>query len=76
MTGSRVQALGPLARNRGVEQDQCEFTEFCAAARDECLRVVLVAVGDRALAEDLVAEAFAPATGQLPARIRRWTAPC
>ena len=37
---------------------QSEFTSFYAAARDDCLRIVLVTVGDRQLAEDLVAEAF------------------
>lgn len=41
-----------------MEQDRQEFTEFYTATRDECLRVVLVTVGDRDLAEDLVAEAF------------------
>jgi RNA polymerase sigma-70 factor (sigma-E family) len=41
-----------------VERDQAEFTEFYESARDGCLRVVLVTVGDRALAEDLVAEGF------------------
>jgi len=41
-----------------VERDQAEFTEFYESARDDCLRVVLVTVGDRELAEDLVAEAF------------------
>jgi RNA polymerase sigma factor (sigma-70 family) len=41
-----------------VEQDRREFTEFYAAVRDDCLRIVLVSVGDRQLAEDLVAEAF------------------
>jgi RNA polymerase sigma-70 factor (sigma-E family) len=41
-----------------VERDQAEFTEFYESARDDCLRVVLVTVGDRALAEDLVAEGF------------------
>ncbi|HTZ22603.1 MAG TPA: sigma-70 family RNA polymerase sigma factor [Streptosporangiaceae bacterium] len=41
-----------------MERDRHEFTEFYAAARDDCLRVVLIAVGDRELAEDLVAEAF------------------
>jgi len=41
-----------------VEQDRREFTDFYTAARDDCLRVVLTIVGDRALAEDLVAEAF------------------
>jgi len=37
---------------------QLEFQEFYAASRDACLRAVLAAVGDRQLAEDLVAEAF------------------
>lgn len=37
---------------------QLEFTSFYAAARGDCLRIVLVTVGDRQLAEDLVAEAF------------------
>ena len=41
-----------------MEDDRREFAEFYAAARDDCLRVVLISVGDRQLAEDLVAEAF------------------
>jgi RNA polymerase sigma-70 factor (sigma-E family) len=41
-----------------VEQDRREFEEFYTAARDHCLRVVLISVGDRHLADDLVAEAF------------------
>jgi RNA polymerase sigma-70 factor (sigma-E family) len=41
-----------------VEQQRREFSEFYAAAKDDCLRIVLVSVGDRHLAEDLVAEAF------------------
>jgi RNA polymerase sigma-70 factor (sigma-E family) len=45
-------------RSWGVEQKHREFTEFYAAAKDDCLRIVLVSVGDRQLAEDLVAEAF------------------
>jgi RNA polymerase sigma-70 factor (ECF subfamily) len=48
----------------GVERKQVDFTEFYESTRDDCLRIVLVAVGDQALAEDLVAEAFA----------RAWTA--
>lgn len=44
-----------------MEQDRREFTEFYEATRDECLRVVLITVGDRDLAEDLVAEAFTKA---------------
>ena len=45
------------ARVWGVERRQ-EFTEFYTSAKDDCLRIVLVSVGDRQLAEDLVAEAF------------------
>lgn len=41
-----------------MEQDQREFAEFYAAAWGDCLRIVTVSVGDRALGEDLVAEAF------------------
>lgn len=35
-----------------------DFKEFYEADRDVCLRAVLASVGDRQLAEDLVAEAF------------------
>ena len=35
-----------------------EFADFYAVALDDCLQIVLVTVGDRQLAEDLVAEAF------------------
>jgi RNA polymerase sigma factor (sigma-70 family) len=38
-----------------------EFAEFYESARDDCLRIVLLNVGDRQLAEDLVAEGFARA---------------
>jgi RNA polymerase sigma-70 factor (sigma-E family) len=41
-----------------VEHKRQEFTEFYTSAADDCLRIVLVSVGDRQLAEDLVAEAF------------------
>ena len=41
-----------------MDHKRLEFTSFYAAARDDCLRIVLVSVGDRQLAEDLVAEAF------------------
>jgi RNA polymerase sigma-70 factor (sigma-E family) len=37
---------------------QLEFQEFYETSRDACLRAVLASVGDRQLAEDLVAEAF------------------
>jgi RNA polymerase sigma-70 factor (sigma-E family) len=45
-------------RVQGVEQRQSEFAGFYGSARDDCLRIVLINVGDRQLAEDLVAEAF------------------
>lgn len=45
-------------RSWDVEQQRREFSEFYAAAKDDCLRIVLVSVGNRQLAEDLVAEAF------------------
>jgi RNA polymerase sigma factor (sigma-70 family) len=38
-----------------------DFAEFYRAARDGCLRAVLVTIGDRDLAQDLVDEAFARA---------------
>jgi RNA polymerase sigma-70 factor (sigma-E family) len=41
-----------------VELRQSEFAEFYESARDDCLRIVLINVGDRQLAEDLVAEGF------------------
>jgi RNA polymerase sigma factor (sigma-70 family) len=41
-----------------VEEDQREFADFYAAAWGDCLRIVMVSMADRPLAEDLVAEAF------------------
>ncbi len=38
-----------------------DFAEFYRTARDECLRTVLVSVGDQDIAQELVAEAFARA---------------
>lgn len=38
-----------------------DFGEFYRKARDECLRAVLVSVGDRDMAQELVDEAFARA---------------
>jgi RNA polymerase sigma-70 factor (sigma-E family) len=45
-----------LRRIGGVKQ--LEFKEFYRASQDACFRAVLASVGDRQLAEDLVAEAF------------------
>src|SRR5215831_6785515 len=50
-----------LMRVKGVEEDQREFAEFYAAAWDDCLRIVTLSVGNRAVSEDLVAEVFTKA---------------
>jgi RNA polymerase sigma-70 factor (sigma-E family) len=57
-----------------MEQAQREFEGFYAAARDDCLRIVLISVGDRQLAEDLVAEAFTRAWMSWP-RVREHPSP-
>jgi RNA polymerase sigma-70 factor (ECF subfamily) len=38
-----------------------DFEEFYRRSKDECLRTVLISVGDQDKAQDLVAEAFARA---------------
>lgn len=53
---------------------QLEFKEFYQESRDVCLRAVLVSVGDRQLAEDLVAEAFTRAWASWP-KVGRHPAP-
>jgi RNA polymerase sigma factor (sigma-70 family) len=50
-----------------VETQRPDFTEFYREAKDECLFAVLVSVGDRETAQDLVAEAFARAWASWPA---------
>jgi RNA polymerase sigma-70 factor (sigma-E family) len=44
-----------------VGTQQLDFAEFYRSAADECLRAVLVSIGDRDTARDLVDEAFARA---------------
>jgi RNA polymerase sigma factor (sigma-70 family) len=44
-----------------VVTERLDFAEFYRVAKDECLFTVLVSVGDRDLAQELVAEAFARA---------------
>jgi RNA polymerase sigma-70 factor (sigma-E family) len=56
----------------GHEQD--EFADFYRASRDSCLRAVTAAVGDRELAEEQVAEAFARAWTSW-GKVRRHAAP-
>ena len=50
-----------LVRICDVNSDSLAFAEFYEGARDDCVRVVFASVGDRQVAEDLVAEAFARA---------------
>jgi RNA polymerase sigma factor (sigma-70 family) len=44
-----------------VGTQRLDFAEFYRTGRDECLRTVLVSVGDQDTAQELVAEAFARA---------------
>jgi RNA polymerase sigma factor (sigma-70 family) len=48
-------------RLMGVGTQQPDFAEFYRSAADECLRAVLISVGDQDTARDLVDEAFARA---------------
>ncbi len=41
--------------------ERIDFAEFYRASRDDCLRTVVVIVGDRETAQEVVAEAFARA---------------
>jgi DNA-directed RNA polymerase specialized sigma24 family protein len=45
----------------GVGTQRLDFAEFYRESRDDCLRTVLVSIGDRDTAQDLVDEAFARA---------------
>jgi DNA-directed RNA polymerase specialized sigma24 family protein len=59
---------------------QLEFSEFYRSGQAMCLRAVLASVGDRSLAEDLVAEAFTRAwmswaTGEPASRTARLGGP-
>jgi len=51
-----------------------DFAEFYRETKDECLFAVMVSVGDRDTAQDLVAEAFARAWASWPA-VSRHPAP-
>jgi DNA-directed RNA polymerase specialized sigma24 family protein len=44
-----------------VSNQRADFAEFYRRSRNDCLRAVLVNVGDQDTAQDLVAEAFARA---------------
>ena len=47
-----------MVRVRGMEPELTEFAEFYESTREDYLRIVLLNVGDRYLAQDLVAEAY------------------
>jgi RNA polymerase sigma factor (sigma-70 family) len=53
--------LAAVMRCEGVGVERSDFAEFYRETKDECLFAVLVSVGDRDIAEDLLAEAFARA---------------
>jgi RNA polymerase sigma-70 factor (sigma-E family) len=57
-----------------VGHAQNEFADFYRDSRDSCLKAAAAVVGDRQLAEDLVAEAFARAWTSWP-KVRRHPAP-
>ncbi len=47
-----------VVRYVGVGTQRLDFAEFYRRSADDCLRAVLVSVGDRDMAQDLVDEAF------------------
>lgn len=51
-------------------RQRAEFAAFYESSRDDCLRAVVAATGDRQAAEDLVAEAFARAWASWPSVAR------
>jgi RNA polymerase sigma factor (sigma-70 family) len=57
-----------------VRSERPDFAEFYRETKDECLLAVMVSVGDRDTAQDLVAEAFARAWASWPA-VSRHPAP-
>ncbi len=57
-----------------MRSPRLDFAEFYRSAKDDCLLAVLVSVGDRDTAQDLVAEAFARAWASWPA-VSRHPAP-
>jgi RNA polymerase sigma-70 factor (sigma-E family) len=61
-------------REAGVSQQPVTFADFYQQCRDGCLRAVMVSTGDRQLAEELVAEAFARAWASWP-KVSRHPAP-
>jgi RNA polymerase sigma-70 factor (sigma-E family) len=71
--GSGGKWIAVLERIWGVRQ--LEFNEFYRSDRDACLRAVVASVGDRQLAEDLVAEAFTRAWMSWQ-KVSRHPAPC
>jgi hypothetical protein len=63
MLACRLAGNGNVSAVRwmGVGTQQLDFAEFYRSAADECLRAVLVSIGDQDTASELVDEAFARA---------------
>jgi DNA-directed RNA polymerase specialized sigma24 family protein len=57
-----------------VGSQRPDFAQFYRASKDECLLAVMVSVGDRDTAQELVAEAFARAWASWP-KVSRHPAP-
>lgn len=70
----QVTAVPGLCVEWNVGAQRARFTEFYRSFKDECLLTVLVSVGDRDTAQDLVAEAFARAWASWP-RVSEHPAP-
>ena len=66
--------IGWVERLQGMGHEQDEFADFYRASRNSCLRAVTAVVGDRELAEEQVAEAFARAWTSW-GKVRRHAAP-
>lgn len=63
-----------LARLPGMDHEPADFAEFYRSSKDGCFRAVVASVGSTAVAEDIVAEAFARAWASWP-KVRRHPAP-
>lgn len=66
--------IGVLARLLSMDHEPADFAEFYRSSRDGCFRAVVASVGSTAVAEDIVAEAFARAWASWP-KVRSHPAP-
>jgi RNA polymerase sigma factor (sigma-70 family) len=61
MQRARLIPEAPVVRCMSVGTQRLDFAEFYRRSRDDCLRTVLISVGDQDTAQEVVAEAFARA---------------